>query len=107
MFSHKGWSYTKFSQMPERCPCCHQSYEPEPGFYYGAMYVSYGITTAILVAVLVALNVFLEEVTMAWFLGALSATLLLFYPFIFRMSRAVWINFFVHYNKQVAEKTEC
>lgn len=102
LFTHKGWSYTSFAEMPEQCPCCHQSYEPEPGFYYGAMYVSYAITTAITITVLVALSVLLAEVTILWFLGALVATLLLFYPFIFRMSRALWINFFVHYRKETS-----
>ncbi|MCX2739825.1 DUF983 domain-containing protein [Pontibacter anaerobius] len=107
LFTHKGWSYTKFGDMPEECPCCHQRYQPEPGFYYGAMYVSYGITTAITVTILVALSIILEEVTLYWFIGALVGTLLLFYPFIFRMSRAIWINFFVRYNKDVAASTSC
>ena len=99
LFIHKGWSYTNFAKMPEQCPCCHQSYEPEPGFYYGAMYVSYAITTAITITVLAVLSILLAEVTIFWLLGALVATLLLFYPFIFRMSRSLWINFFVHYRK--------
>ncbi|MDX5437630.1 MAG: DUF983 domain-containing protein, partial [Pontibacter sp.] len=63
LFIHKGWSYTSFAKMPEKCPCCHQSYEPEPGFYYGAMYVSYAITTAITITVLAVLSILLAEVT--------------------------------------------
>ena len=107
LFSYKGWSYTNFSSMPEECPCCQQRYEPEVGFYYGAMYVSYGITTALVVTILVALNVLLEEVTMLWFIGSLVVVLLLLYPFIFRMSRAIWINFFVRYSKEAAASARC
>ncbi|ARS36063.1 DUF983 domain-containing protein [Pontibacter actiniarum] len=99
LFTYKGWSYTRFSGMHSNCPCCRQSYEPEPGFYYGAMYVSYAITTAITISLLVAMSVLLEEITLAWFLGALATALLVFFPFIFRMSRAIWINFFIHYKK--------
>ncbi|MDX5421026.1 MAG: DUF983 domain-containing protein [Hymenobacteraceae bacterium] len=99
LFVHKGWSYTRFSQMHDTCPYCNQSYEPEPGFYYGAMYVSYAITTALTITILVAMSVLLEEITLLWFLGALVSALLLFFPFIFRMSRAIWINFFVGYRK--------
>lgn len=99
LYTTQGWSYTKFSDMPECCPCCKQSYEPEPGFYYGAMYVSYAITTALTITQVVALSVLLEEITLTWFLGSLISALLLLYPFIFRMSRAIWINFFVHYKK--------
>jgi len=107
LFTHKGWSYTNFSKMPGACPCCNQSFEPEVGFYYGAMYVSYALTTALLIAILVALHVLLEEVTMLSFLGSLAVALLLFLPFIFRMSRAIWINFFVHYNKEAAASARC
>lgn len=102
LFTYKGWSYTRFSGMPGSCPCCNQSYEPEPGFYYGAMYVSYALTTAVTIALLVALSILAEEVTMLLFIGALATALLLFYPFIFRMSRAIWINFFVRYKPGAA-----
>lgn len=102
LYIHKGWSYTKFSKMYKSCPNCQQSYEPEPGFYYGAMYVSYGLTTALTITILVAMSVLLDEITMFGFLGALVVALLLFYPFIFRMSRAIWLNFFVHYDKDAA-----
>ena len=27
--------------MPDHCPVCNQKYLPEPGFYYGAMFLSY------------------------------------------------------------------
>ncbi|TGE22483.1 DUF983 domain-containing protein [Hymenobacter aquaticus] len=32
--------------MPERCPVCGVAYEPEPGFYWGAMFVSYAFSVA-------------------------------------------------------------
>ena len=30
--------------MHHHCPVCNESFERETGFYYGAMYVSYGLT---------------------------------------------------------------
>ena len=30
--------------MPERCAHCDQKTEPEPGFYFGAMFLSYLLT---------------------------------------------------------------
>jgi len=107
LFVQKGWSYTRFSAMHDSCPCCKQAYEPEPGFYYGAMYVSYAITTAITISILAALYVLLDEITLAWFLGALVGALLLFFPFIFRMSRAIWINFFISYDKDTDAASAC
>ena len=29
--------------LHEACPVCHRKYEKEPGFYYGAMFISYAI----------------------------------------------------------------
>lgn len=34
--------------MHEHCPICNLNYEPEPGFYFGAMFISYTISAFIL-----------------------------------------------------------
>ena len=49
---HKGdffetsnpYNLKKFDKMHKKCPECGQDFELETGFYYGAMYVSYGLT---------------------------------------------------------------
>lgn len=33
--------------MPDHCPNCHLAFMPEPGFYYGAMFMSYVVTVAL------------------------------------------------------------
>ena len=38
-------------EMHADCSVCGLDYEPEPNFYYGAMYVSYAYTVALFVAV--------------------------------------------------------
>lgn len=43
------------------CPVCHRAYEPEPGFYYGAMYISSGFSTGILLGIGVLLNYFAND----------------------------------------------
>ena len=35
-------------EMPDACPVCWQTYEPELGFYHGAMYISSGFSTGII-----------------------------------------------------------
>ena len=37
--------------MHQRCPHCDADLNPEPGFYWGAMYVSYGFSAAIAITV--------------------------------------------------------
>ena len=41
------WILSKLDSMPPRCPVCNQSYFPEVGFYYGAMYISYMVSIAV------------------------------------------------------------
>lgn len=82
--------------MPEKCSVCAQKYWPEPGFYYGAMYVSYALTIALSVSVFVAMIV-LWHFDVLWYLGLNAALILLLFPLIFRYSRAIWFNFFVSY----------
>jgi uncharacterized protein (DUF983 family) len=97
LFAKKNpYSYSKLSKMPDNCPVCNEKYWPEPGFYFGAMYVSYALTIAISVAVFVAMIV-LWHFDVMWYLGLNAAIILLLFPLIFRISRAVWFNFFVTY----------
>ncbi len=75
----------------------------EPGFYFGASYVSYALTVALWVAVVVALLTFdaiglieygflTHPVT---FLGTGITLLLLLVPIIFRVSRSIWLAVFI------------
>ena len=72
-------------------------YEKEPGFYYGAMYVSFGISTALFLAVLFTLNYLVEEITFTMVMATIVAIVIGLLPITFRVSRAIWINIFEHY----------
>lgn len=84
--------------MPEKCSVCDQKFEVEPGFYYGAMYVSYGVSIAYLVSVFVAMAVLYPDFTTTEYLVIAITTLILLTPYFFRLSRAIWINLFVKYD---------
>ncbi len=92
-----GTYTTKFADMHTECPCCGQQYEPEPGFYYGAMYVSFAFNVAIFLVSLFILSQFVEEVTMAMMIGVVLAVVVGLLPVIFRLSRILWIYMFVRY----------
>ena len=76
----------------------------EPSFYYGAMYVSYGITVAM--AIVVFLLLYVWKVSLIWTLLGIVLTLLLSNPFVMRFSRLLYINFFVHFDKKARQKAE-
>ena len=94
---HTLFNFTKLSKMNERCVCCGQPFSPEPGYYFGAMFVSYAINAAIFIATWLALKFFVKEVTLTMMLIVLFVVVIGLLPFKFRLSRALWINIFVGY----------
>lgn len=97
------YNFKSMADMHARCPVCDQSYEPEPNFYYGSMYVSYGYTVAIFIAVYVIVNNFLG-LGMWPLLGILALVLIVLGPVLFRLSRITWLSLFVKYNPTKAKK---
>lgn len=83
--------------MHRTCPECGLVFEREPGYFLGAMYLSYGL--GILVAAPVALGLHLGlgvsvEVS-AWSSGAV---LVVASPWLFRSSRVGWLHFDQHFH---------
>lgn len=89
---------SKIFKMHERCSHCGTKYKIEPSFFYGAMYVSYGLSVAFAVAAFIVSYVFFGGGLMTSFL-AIVGTLIVFMPLIMRLSRNIWINIFLHYDK--------
>ncbi len=83
--------------MYERCSHCGTKYKIEPSFFYGAMYVSYAVGIAFAVAAFVLAYVFIGTSLVTTFI-AIVGTLIVFMPIIIRVSRNIWINFFIHYD---------
>ncbi|PRX52374.1 Protein of unknown function [Salegentibacter salegens] len=82
--------------MHERCSHCGTKYKIEPSFFFGAMYVSYGVGIAFAVAAFVIAYFFLGGGLMTSF-WVIIGTLVVFMPLIIRLSRNIWINLFLHY----------
>jgi len=95
----------KIFKMHERCSHCNLKYKIEPSFFYGAMYVSYGVGIAFAVAAFVIANLFIGADLIETFI-AIIITLVVFMPIIMRLSRNIWINMFVKYDsKAILNKT--
>lgn len=91
-------------KMHDRCSTCNTKYKIEPSFFYGAMYVSYALGVAVAVAAFIISFVFLGSSAKVAFI-AIVGTLVVFYPIIMRISRNIWINFFMHFDKNITKKT--
>ncbi|MDE3742842.1 DUF983 domain-containing protein [Maribacter polysaccharolyticus] len=90
-------------KMHERCSHCNTKYKIEPSFFYGAMYVSYAVGVAFAVAAFVISFLFIGTSLLTSFI-AIVVTMIVFLPVIIRLSRNIWINFFVHYDPNAAKK---
>lgn len=89
--------------MHEHCSVCHTKYKIEPSFFYGAMYVSYAVGIAFAVAAFVISFLVFNAGIHVVFISIIG-TLIVFFPIILRLSRNIWINLFMHYDKSVAKK---
>lgn len=103
-FKHK-FTYMpgKVTELHETCPNCNLKYMLEPSFFYGAMYVGYAITVAMSVITFILVNMFLE-ITLLESFAAIFIVLLIMMPLNLRLSRILWINMFVAYDKKTLKK---
>lgn len=85
--------------MPDHCSHCDQKFQLETGFFYGAMYVNYALSIAITISLWVGIHVF-TEISLPVFLLIDILLLLLLTPVVFRLSRSIWIHFFIKYDKE-------
>ena len=90
--------------MHGHCPVCGQPTEIEVGFYYGTGYVSYAISIAVLVATFVAWKVLIgvtfsiDDNRIFYWMGCAFTLLLVGQPLIMRLSRTLWLSWFVSYD---------
>lgn len=88
--------------MYNNCPVCKQKYDLEPGFWYGTGYVSYALAVAISVASFVAwwvlIGVSASDNRVLYWLIFNTVLLVLLQPWMMRLSRTIYIRFFVSYD---------
>jgi uncharacterized protein (DUF983 family) len=85
-----------FSRMNARCPLCNEDFQREPGYYFGATYVSYGLTVGFGIALFLLFCVVFNFETIP-FLLVFTALLILLLPLFYRFARLIWINLFVNF----------
>ena len=95
-----------FTQMHADCPVCGFHFEIEPGFFWGAMYVSYAITTAIMI--IVGLSVlFIGNNPDSWvYLVCIIGSFFIAAPFTYRISRVLMLHLFspIQFEERFANK---
>lgn len=103
MFLTKNsYNLKQFMKMYDKCPSCDQYLEIEVGFYYGTGYLSYGLTVAFSAVTFLAwwglIGFSLADNRLFWWIGVNIFLLIVCQPYLMRLSRALWLSFFISYN---------
>lgn len=89
----------RMPKMRKECNVCSHKFLKEPGFFYGAMYVSYGVTILEMAPIFLLSRMFVDSYEATIAIIAVSAFLLS--AFNFRLSRMIWIYMFDGNKRQV------
>ena len=95
-------SLKKNLQMNRECPVCGQPTEIEVGFYYGTSYVSYALTVGLSIVTLLAwwliIGLSVNDNRFFYWMGFNAVFLVALQPWLMRLSRSLWISWFVKYD---------
>jgi uncharacterized protein (DUF983 family) len=99
LFINKNpYKMSNWDKMHSDCPVCGLHYEREPGFFQGAMYVSYALGVALSVGVLI-IDILVGFNALEFFI-ANTLALIGFAPLLFRWARAIYLNIFIAYRPE-------
>ncbi len=90
----KGNSFFSFEEAQKNCSHCGEKFEKEPGFFIGAMYMSYGLAVAQLFLIFGVAQFFFSETFDLRILLIQLVTILLLSPLNYRLSRVIWVHLF-------------
>ncbi len=103
--SGNPYNFKSVFRMNSACSCCGLKYEREPGFFYGAMYVSYALMSGIFILWFISDLLWLHLSAQVLSLLVL-ASMLAFFPVAYRWARIIWLNFFIRFDKEI-QKENC
>ncbi|MBT8384506.1 MAG: DUF983 domain-containing protein [Bacteroidia bacterium] len=86
----------KVLKMNSHCSFCGFKYEIEPSFFYGAMYVSYGLTVG--ASIITSFILFFLGLNLLQIFISIFIMLILFTPVTLRLARLIYSNMFVDYD---------
>ncbi|MES2587901.1 MAG: DUF983 domain-containing protein [Bacteroidota bacterium] len=97
--TNNAYDLKSFDKMNTSCSSCGEVYEKELGFFTGAMYVSYALMVAWFVTTWVLDSLLFHLEIWLYFTFFISSVILLI-PVTFRLSRLIWLNFFIKFDKE-------
>lgn len=87
-----GRIFRRLLAMHAACPMCGLRFEREPGYFTGAMYVSYVLAVPVMAVCTAAVHLLAPSLSFEATVGTAALLFLPFVPAIFRYSRILWIH---------------
>ncbi len=103
-FISNPYDLKRAGDIHEHCSECGLKYSREPGFYYGAMYVSYALGVALFVTLWVSFNLFFSDINVGIQVLIVSVFSIVLAPYFYALSKIIWANLFYSYNKDAKTK---
>lgn len=95
--SNNPYNPKSFSETHDSCDHCKRKLYLEPGFYYGAMYVSYALGVAHIVTFWVAKLILGFEMEFWNFILLVGSFLVALTPLYYALSKIIWANLFLNF----------
>lgn len=93
--SKNPYNLKKIGEVHERCSECGQRFSIEPGFFFGAAYVSYALNVAIFCACCLIIYLLVEKTEVWMYITAVIASTIFLAPITLRVSRMIWATMFI------------
>ncbi|EOZ95519.1 hypothetical protein A33Q_2881 [Indibacter alkaliphilus LW1] len=91
LFPTSVFSYRKLSDIHGKCPICDATITPEPDFFYGAMYISYAFSVALVVNVFIILSYFFDDPEVMVYVWTVLVANILLVPLMLRYSKVLYL----------------
>lgn len=90
----KKLNFFQLPVMNERCDICNYHFDREPGYFLGAMYISYGLAVLQSISTFLLLYFFFPNVPTIWVVLIIVAVVCIFSLKNYKLSRIIYIHIF-------------
>lgn len=106
MFQYKWWQITKFAKFYQVCSECDLRFDREPGFFHGAMYISYAMIVAMVFTTWFILYFIFGDPAFEVYISIIIFLNIVLLPIFFRYSRVIYLYAFggVKYEKNLKKE---
>ncbi|MEJ6711196.1 MAG: DUF983 domain-containing protein [Flavobacteriales bacterium] len=102
-YSHP-YHLKKFGKKHDNCEVCDLKFEKEPGFFFGSMYISYGLGVGFFIAWWLVKSTFFPEMKAEQMILLMALFQMGFAPLNLYLSKLTWLNLFVKFDKEYTSK---